>query len=102
MDKEYVKAFFGGLCTDIQNHIFERTVPATKVLDLDGRIANSEAEIPMRCLENVLRLYQAVLKNDSQYSDQYFKAAVKVLNKNYRVPPSEFLLLDDDDSQLPF
>ena len=101
-DKEYIKAFFGGLRTDIQNHIFERTVPATKVLDLDGRVANGEAEIPMHCLENVLRLYQAVLKNYSQYSDQFFEAAAKVLNKNYRVPPSEFLSLDDDDSQLPF
>lgn len=101
-DKEYVKAFFGGLRTDIQNHIFERTVPATKVLDLDGRVANGEAEIPMHCLENVLRLYQAVLKNYSQYSDQFFEAAAKVLNKNYRVPPIEFLSLDDDDTQLPF
>lgn len=101
-DKDYVRTFFAGLRTDITNHIFERTVPATKVLDLDGRITNGEAEIPMHCLENALRLYQAVLNNYSQYSDQFFEATAKVLNKNYSEPPSELFLLDDDDAQLPF
>ena len=100
-DKDYVRTFFAGLRTDITNHIFEKTVPATKVLDLDGRIADGESEIPMQRLENALRIYQAVLKNYSQYSDQFFEAAAKVLNKNYKAPPSEFLLLDDD-AQLPF
>lgn len=101
-DKDYVRTFFAGLRTDITSHIFERTVPATKVLDLDGRIADGESEIPMHSLENLLRLYQEVLKNYSQYSDQFFEAAAKVLNKNYREPPSTIFLLDDDDSQLPF
>lgn len=100
-DKEYVKTFFGGLQEDIQKHIFERSVPATTVLDLDGRIADGEAEIPMQNLENVLRLYQAVIKNYPQYSDQFFEAVAKIFNKNYKDPPAE-LYTWDEDAQLPF
>lgn len=96
-DKEYTKTFFSGLSSDIAHHIFEKSVPASKLLDFDGRVTDNDAEIPMQNLENALKVYQAVLKDYSQYSDQFFEAATKILNRNYKAP------LDlENDGELPF
>ncbi len=100
-DKEYVKVFFAGLRADIAEHIFERSVPATKILDLDGRVTDGNMEIPMQSLENALKIYESVLKNYSQYSDQFFEAAVKILNRNYKAPPT-LPAITDDDEKIPF
>jgi len=98
-DKDYTKTFFTGLRSDISSHIFESSVPATKVLDFDGRVADADAEIPIKNLENALSIYQRVLSNYSQYSEQFFEAAAKILNRNY-VEPKVFTDINDDD--LPF
>ena len=98
-DKEYVRTFFEGLKSDISAHIFEKTVPATKILDFDGRVVNSDAEIPLKNLENALKIYQKVLGEYSQYSEQFFEAAAKILNRNY-VAPKYTPINEDDD--LPF
>lgn len=99
-DKEYTKTFFSGLRADIDEHIFEKSVPASKLLDFDGRVTDCDTEIPMQNLEKALRIYQAVLKNYSQYSDQFFEAATKILNRNYKAPPASPFDISDDD--LPF
>lgn len=96
LDKEYVKIFFGGLRSDITRHLFETSIPATKTLGLDARLVDGDAEIPIKNLENALELYQKVLSNYSQYSDQFFEAAAKVLNQNYIEPKNN----EEDD--LPF
>lgn len=100
-DKDYTKAFFAGLRSEIADHIFEKSVPASKLLDFDGRVTDCDTEIPMQNLEKALRVYQSVLSNYSQYSDQFFEAAAKILNRNYKAPPT--LPFDvDDDEELPF
>ena len=100
-DKDYTKTFFAGLRSDIADHIFEKSVPASKLLDFDGRVIDCDTEIPMQNLEKALRIYQAVLSNYSQYSEQFFEAATKILNRNYKAPPA--LPFDvDDDGELPF
>lgn len=100
-DKDYAKTFFAGLRRDIADHIFEKSVPASKLLDYDGRVIDCDTEIPMQNLEKALRIYQAVLSNYSQYSEQFFEAAAKILNRNYKAPPA--LPYDvDDDGELPF
>ena len=100
-DKEYIKTFFAGLRSNIANHIFEKSIPASKLLDFDGRVNDCDTEIPMQSLEKALRVYQAVLSNYSQYSEQFFEAATKILNRNYKAPPA--LPFDvDDDGELPF
>ena len=98
-DKEYTKTFFAGLSTDISSHIFEKSVPATKVLDFDGRVADGDAEIPLKNLENALEIYRKVLKNYSQHSEQFFEAAAKILNRNYVAPIFTPLSNNED---LPF
>ena len=99
-DKDYTKTFFAGLRSDIADHIFEKSVPASKLLDFDGRVIDCDTEIPMQNLEKALRIYQAVLSNYSQYSEQFFEAATKILNRNYKAPPALPLEVSDDD--LPF
>ena len=96
-DKSYVKSFFEGLRSDISSHIFETSVPASKTLGLDDRVIDGNAEIPIKNLEEALRLYQKVLNNYSQYSEQFFEAATKILNQNYVAPK-----IDDKEEELPF
>ena len=96
-DKSYVKSFFEGLRSDISSHIFETSVPASKTLGLDDRVTDGNAEIPIKNLEEALRLYQKVLNNYSQYSEQFFEAATKILNQNYVAPK-----IDDKEEELPF
>lgn len=100
-DKDYVKTFFAGLREDITDHIFEKSVLASKLLDFDDRVIDCDAEIPMQNIEKALRIYQVVLSNYSQYSEQFFEVAAKILNRNYKAPPT--LPFDvDDDEELPF
>ena len=99
-NKDYTKTFFAGLRSDIADHIFEKSVPASKLLDFDGRVIDCDTEIPMQNLEKALRIYQAVLSNYSQYSEQFFEAATKILNRNYKAPPA--LPFDVSDDDLPF
>lgn len=99
-DKEYIKKFFEGLNAVILEHILEKKVPASKVLDFDGRITDLDAEIPISSLEQALRIYQTVLYHYPQYRDQFFEAAAKILNYNYKALPTYTLIEDDDD--LPF
>lgn len=101
-DKEYTKAIFDGLESEIAEHIFEKSIPATKVLDSDGRILDGDMEIPMQSLENAFKLYQFVLDKYSQYSDQFFDAVTKILNRNYKTPPTVLCAPTDEDGNLPF
>lgn len=101
-DKEYTKKFFEELRADISEHIFEKSVPASELLDFDGRIADCATEIPIQNLENALRVYQVVLKNYSQYNEQFFEAATKILNRNYKALPLASIDSIDDDDELPF
>ena len=55
----------------------------------------------MQNLEKALRIYQAVLSNYSQYSEQFFEAATKILNRNYKAPPALPFAVDDD-GEFPF
>ena len=97
-DKEYVKTLFEGLHEFIVSHIFEKSVPATKIFGFDGRVSDGNIEIPLKNLESALDLYQKVVSNYPQYKEQFFEATSKILNQNY-VAPNFFDIKDDD---LPF
>ncbi len=101
-DKEYAKTFFSGLQTEMFEHLFEESIPASVLLNFDGRVTDGDIEIPMQSLEKVLKVYKAVLKNYPQYCDQFYEAAAKVLNRNYYKPsPSPFDIIDEN-GDLPF
>ena len=103
-DKEYIEKFFSELNYTISEHILEKSVPATKVLDFDDRIIDEDAEIPIQNLEKALKLYQSIIKNYPDYSDQLFGATAKILNKNYKNPNTLPFISNDfiDDDDLPF
>ncbi|MBQ9735191.1 MAG: DUF4935 domain-containing protein [Clostridia bacterium] len=82
-DTTYIKNFFIELQSDISTHLFEKSIPATKVLDFDGRLFDCTAEIPLKHLEKALELYQRVLNECPQYTEQFFEAATKILNRNF-------------------
>ena len=71
------------------------------LLDFDGRINDYDREIPMQNFEKALRIYEAVLSKYPQYSEQFFEAAAKILNRNYQTPMT-FSYDADDDGELPF
>ena len=71
------------------------------ILNFDGRILDGDMEIPIQSLENALKLYQSILKDYPQYSDAFFDAVAKILNRNYEAPPSHSLESAHDD-ELPF
>lgn len=96
-DKDYLRIVFEGLRADIDKHIFEKSVPASEILDLDGRIKDDEAAIPIENLEAALKIYQEVIKKYPGYCDQFLEAAARILNKNYVSPP-----VDIDEGELPF
>lgn len=50
-DKDYLRIVFEGLCADIDKHIFEKSVPASEILDLDGCIKDDEAAISIKTLK---------------------------------------------------
>lgn len=54
----------------------------------------------MSSLEQALKIYQTVLYRYPQYRDQFFEAAAKVLNHNYKALPTDTPIEDNDD--LPF
>ena len=98
-DATYMRTFFAGLRSDISSHIFETSLPPSKILDFDGRITDEGAEIPIKNLENALFIYQCILSNYPQYIEQFFEASAKILNRNY-IAPKAFIDIKDDD--LPF
>lgn len=95
-DKEYMENVFSNLSSIIYRHILEKSIYASEALGLDGRISD-DVPIPMNNLEAALKLYQEIKTKYSDYCDQFFEAAARVLNRNY-VEPSVWA----DDGRLPF
>ena len=101
-DKEYIKIFFENLQSNISNHFLETAVAASEIFENDGRITDTEYEIPMDKLEKALSIYQTILKKYPDYCEQFYEVAAKILNRNYVKPSEPFYLPSDDDDDLPF
>ena len=97
-DSQYMEAVFGQLKGIIKEHVFEESIFASTILDLDGRIIN-QAEIPMENVENALHLYEDIQKKHPDYLNQFYGAAAKIINRSYEAPPFS---LDDSDDDTPF
>lgn len=98
VDSCYMEIVFSGLKSIISNHIFECSIPAFRVLDLDGRLADDKG-IPMKNVEAALRLYENILKKHPNYIEQFYNAAAVIINRSYKAPINAF---DDIDDDLPF
>ena len=97
VDDSYMEIIFDHLKQDIRDHIFEVSVPADKILDLDGRVTNG-VSIPTTALENALSLYEEIQKKLPEYLPQFYNATTLIINRNY----IETQVIQEDDDQLPF
>ena len=98
VDSKYMEIVFSGLKSTINDHIFESSVPAFKVLDLDGRIVEDKG-IPMKKVENALHLYEDILKKYPDYIEQFYNATAIIINRSYNPPIHTY---EDIDEDLPF
>ena len=83
---------------EYKDHIFECSIPAFRVLDLDGRLAD-DTGIPMKNVEAALRLYEDILKKYPDYIEQFYTAAAVIINRSYQAPMQTF---ENSDEDLPF
>ena len=86
-DKAYVQIIFENLKEHLNQHMFEKSILASKVLDYDGRIVDKEP-IPTQNLERALEIYEQINTIYSAYCNQFFEAVTQLLNHNY-VPFSD-------------
>ena len=98
VDSSYMKVVFTGLKTVVKEHIFEQKIPAFRVLDLDGRVAEDNG-ISMKNIEAALQLYEDISRKHPNYIEQFYTAAAAIINRSYRAPTNTFEDLDED---LPF
>ena len=98
VDAKYMEVVFSGLKSTIKEHIFEKSILASKILDLDYRIVD-ETSIPMANVESTYRLYENIFKNHPNYIEQFYAASAAIINRSYKAPPFSFA---DSDNDLPF
>lgn len=88
VDAYYMQTFFKTLKSKIHNHIFDISVPASDILELDYIVSNADVNIPISHLEQVLALYLDIQKQYPEYVDQFYLTSASIINKNY-VEPSQ-------------
>lgn len=99
VDSRYMEAIFSGLKSTIKEHIFEKFISASKILDLDDRVADATS-ISMEKLENAYHLYERILNNYPEFIEQFYIATAAIMNRSYKAPPPFSFANPGDD--LPF
>lgn len=95
VDAHYMEIVFFSLRKIVEDHIFDKSLPASAFLELDIRIID-KCNILMTDIENLLKLYENIHKNYSDYLQQFYSATANILNRNFVEPDSE------EDDKLPF
>lgn len=99
VDASYMKMIFENLANVYNNHLFDQSLPAKEVLELDDRVVNGEVNIPLETLENVIKLYEKIKQDCPDYIQQFYQTAANIFNRNYREPPQE---IEEEEGELPF
>ena len=95
-DSDYMSTVFERSGDVVKQHIFEQELPASILLNIDGRITDCECKIPMCAIDQVIGLYTDIRKMYPSYLPQFYSAVAVTLNQNFE----EFVNVDDDP--LPF
>ncbi|OUO17170.1 PIN domain-containing protein [Flavonifractor sp. An4] len=96
-DTVYVTQIFEQLENKIQSHILETSISASVILDIDNRIRDGNAAIPMTALERARNLYIKMKRQYINYMQPFYSATIRILNQNCEYP------IDlSDDEELPF
>lgn len=96
VDTKYMEIVFSSLRKTIEEHIFDKSLPANDFLELDIRVINKN-NISMEDIEKALKLYEKIQNNYPDYLEQFYTATANILNQNYLEPVSE-----DEDDDIPF
>ena len=104
VDLYYVGSFFENLKVKRLEHLFDISIHASDILELDDRVTDTEYMIPMAAIDNAVTLYDEILDRYPEHMEQFLLAAAKVLNSNYHEPKvvNSCVELADDDDELPF
>ncbi len=96
-DGEYMATVFERSEDIVKQHMFELELPASLLLNVDGRITDRESQIPMSSIDQAIGLYTDVREMFPSYLPQFYSAVAATLNQNFE----EFVYVDHDE-QLPF
>lgn len=96
VDTKYMETVFCSLRKTIEEHIFDKSLPASEFLELDIRVINNN-NISMGDIEKALKLYEKIKNNYPNYLEQFYTATANILNQNYVEPVSE-----EEDDDIPF
>lgn len=94
-DSEYMASVFEQSEDIVNQHIFEQNLPASILLNLDGRITDGDAQIPMSVVDHAIGLYTDIRDTYPSYLHQFYTAVATTLNQNFENPVN----IDDE---LPF
>lgn len=95
VDAHYMEIVFLSLRKIVEDHIFDKSLPASDFLELDIRIID-KCNILMTDIEKLLKLYENIQKNYPEYLEQFYTATANIINKNF------VELTSEEDVELPF
>ena len=81
----------------ISENLFDKSVTASSILELDNRIKDTKNLIDMRDIENFYSLFSEIKNKYSEYINQFYSAVANIVNINYDDNYAEI-----PDSELPF
>lgn len=97
VDCQYVKIILSQLKDFVDKHIFTTKVRASDFLELDNRVEEDNYPIMMNYVEEFKELYEMIMKDFSDYEEQFYIAVAKIINDNYEYKKNYI-----DYNNLPF
>ena len=97
LKEDDIEIIFKNLKNAVLAHLFEESVSAQDAL-VGIDLENGEVEIPISNLQKAQKVYEEILQEFPQFLPQFYLAAVKIFNRNFKVNLSTF----DDDGDIPF
>lgn len=97
VDAAYMEYIFSNLQNDIEQHLFDKSVWACQIFDLDDRMIDGESKVLIESLETALELYEEIKTVYPNYLSQFYSTAANIFNENYS-PKYD----SSNDSDIPF
>ena len=103
VDSDYVRNVFDSLEQVIFAHALEKEIPASVVLELDNRVEDGKAMVPLSELEAVDKLYKEIQRNLPDFVEQLYTAVAAIINRYYKEPKLQNKNAEPwDEADIPF
>ncbi len=104
VDSAYIQAVLDNIEKKRLDYLFETEISASAILELDDRITDTEFTIPMRTVDDIVKLYQEIKTQYPDYTEQFVSAVVRAVNGNYHEQHSlnQGPKLNYTEDELPF